>query len=87
MKTTPINRKRSVVLPRNEEHCHIIVTSQMHHALKMYAEKNSLTLCEATAKLLQLGFTAEIEQNDAMNNPKLLEIRKLIQDLAQKSIK
>jgi hypothetical protein len=58
----------------------------MHNALKLYAKKNNLTMCEATARLLQLGLTAEIHSGDALNNPRLVEIRKMIQDLAEKSL-
>lgn len=78
--------RNAIVLPRSEKHCHIIVTEQMHHALKLYAAKHHLSVFNATSRLLQLGITAELSGEHINKNPKIAEINELIHELAKQSL-
>jgi len=87
VKKMPATEGNAVVMPRSEKHYHVIVTQQMHQALKMYASKHHLSVCSATTRLLQLGFTAELSRQDVQKHPGVVEINKLIKDLAKQSLK
>ena len=87
MSRTAETRRNATILPRSEKHCHIIVTEQMHLALKLYAAKHHLSVFNATTRLLQLGITAELSGKHVYKNPKIAEINELIQELAEQSLK
>jgi hypothetical protein len=72
-----------VFLRRQDKQCHVVVTPKMHLALQMYAEKNGLSLCTATEKLLKLSFETEMIRQREEANPEIAEIRKMIRDLGK----
>ena len=70
-------------LRREDKQCHVVVTPKMHLALQTYAEKNGLSLCVATEKLLSLGFKAEMIRQREEANPEIAQIKKMIRDLGK----
>ena len=43
MKTNPSQEQETVYLPRSEKHHHIVVTEEMHYALRQYAAKHGMS--------------------------------------------
>lgn len=87
MKKTSYVEQDDTILPHSEKHCHLIVTQEMHLALKIYAAKHHMSLYTATTRLLRLGLSEEIGRENASDSPDLAEIRKMIHELAKQSVK
>ena len=83
MENTNVSHGTPVYLRRADKQCHVVVTPKMHLALQTYAEKNGLSLCVATEKLLSLGFEAEMIRQREEANPEIAEIKKMIRDLGK----
>ena len=49
------------VVGKNQKH--IIVSEQVHSAIKMYAKENNLTMIEATYNLLRIAFASVYNLN------------------------
>ena len=86
MKKSRQNDETPFVLRRGETSCHIVVTPGMHTALKLYADLNGITICEAACRLIQTGLVAELGQKDGHSDRKVAEFKRNIRELVNKGL-
>jgi len=49
-------------IPNPERKSHLVVSPQTHLAIKLYAQKNNITITEATQRLLSNALKSELEK-------------------------
>ena len=84
MANTPGKDQGVTVLPRSVKHYHVVVSEEVHGALKAYAAKHHLSLCSATVKLLKSGLRTEMDNARPLTSPGIDEFRRLIQELGER---
>ncbi len=83
MANTPEKDPDVTVLPRSVKHYHVVVSEEVHGALKAYAAKHQLSMCSATVKLLKSGLRTEMGNTKPPTNTGIDELRRLIRELGE----